>query len=90
MDLDDVAARLGVPVEDIDRVDRLAGDRPSAPLPAKADAPAILGRLGVRPDDAAEIMEGWPDPGSPWWTPELRWLLDRTTALVRADLGGHG
>jgi hypothetical protein len=24
------------------------------------------------------------------WTPELRWLLDRSIALVRADLGGHG
>jgi hypothetical protein len=35
-------------------------------------------------------MAGWPDPGSPLWTPELRWLLDRSIALVRADLGGHG
>ncbi len=63
---------------------------PSAPLPAKADAPALLDRLAVRPDDAAEIMDGWPDPGSPLWTPELRWLLDRSIALVRADLGGGG
>ncbi|QFZ18684.1 acyltransferase domain-containing protein [Saccharothrix syringae] len=90
MDLDGIAARLGVPVEDVERVHRLAGDLPSAPLPAKADAPAILARLAVRPDDAAEIMAGWPDLGSPLWTPELRWLLDRSTALVRADLGGHG
>ncbi len=90
MDLDDTAARLGVSVEDVDRVHRLAGDLPSAPLPAKADAPALLDRLGVRPDDAAEIMQGWPDPGSPLWTPELRWLLDRSIALVRADLGGNG
>jgi GNAT-like C-terminal domain/N-acyltransferase N-terminal domain len=89
MDLDATAARLGVPVEDIERVHRLAGDRPSAPLPGKADVPAILDRLAVRPDDAAEIMEGWPDADSPLWTPELRWLLDRSTALVRADLGGH-
>ncbi|MET8147791.1 acyltransferase domain-containing protein [Actinoplanes sp. NPDC049668] len=89
MDLDDIAARLGVPVEDVDRVSRLAGDRPSAPLPAKADAPAILDRLGVRPEGAAEILAGWPDPVSPMWTPELRWLLDRSIALVRADLGGH-
>jgi hypothetical protein len=90
VDLDDIAGRLGVPVEDVDRVHRLAGDRPSAPPPAKADAPAILDRLGVRPDDAAEIMAGWPDPDSPLWTPELRWLLDRSIALIRADLGGHG
>ncbi|WP_329009005.1 acyltransferase domain-containing protein [Micromonospora rifamycinica] len=89
MDLDDIAARLGVPVEEVERVHRLAGDRPSAPLPARADAPAILDRLAVRPDDAAEIMAGWPDPDSPSWTPELRWLLDRSTALVRADLGGY-
>jgi hypothetical protein len=90
VDLDDIAARLGVTVEDVDRVHRLAGDRPSAPLPAKADAPAILDRLAVQPDDAAEIMAGWPDPDSPLWTPELRWLLDRSIALVRADLGGYG
>ncbi|WP_327000353.1 acyltransferase domain-containing protein [Dactylosporangium sp. NBC_01737] len=90
MDLEDTAARLAVPVEDVERVHRLAGDQPSAPLPAKADAPAILDRLAVLPDDAAEIMAGWPDPGSPLWTPELRWLLNRTIALVRADLGGHG
>ncbi|MFG1917358.1 acyltransferase domain-containing protein [Micromonospora sp. NPDC048898] len=90
MDLDVTADRLGVPVEDVDRVHRLADDRPSAPLPLKADAPALLDRLAVRPDDAAEIMAGWPDPGSPLWTPELRWLLDRSTALVAADLGGHG
>ncbi|MEN3535854.1 hypothetical protein AAH991_12125, partial [Microbispora sp. ZYX-F-249] len=82
MDLDDIAARLGVSVENVDRVHGLAGDLPSAPLPAKADAPAILARLAVRPDDAAEIMAGWPDPGSPLWTAELRWLLDRSIALV--------
>ncbi len=89
VDLEDTAARLGVPVEDVERVHRLAGDQPSAPLPDKAEAPELLDRLAVRPDDAAEILEGWPDPGSPLWTPELRWLLDRSTALVRADLGGH-
>ncbi|GAA1639822.1 acyltransferase domain-containing protein [Catellatospora bangladeshensis] len=90
MDLEEIAARLGVPVEEVERVHRLAGDRPSAPLPAKSDVPEMLERLAVRPDDAAEIMAGWPDPDSPLWTPELRWLLDRSIALVRADLGGHG
>ncbi|GAA3752986.1 hypothetical protein GCM10022379_21390 [Micromonospora maritima] len=68
---------------------RLAVDHPSAPLPARADMPALLDRLGVPPDDAAEILAAWPDSDSPLWTPELRWLLDRSTALVRADLGGH-
>jgi hypothetical protein len=90
VDLDDIATRLGVPLDEIERVHRLAGDLPSAPLPAKADAPAILERLAVPPDDAAEIMAGWPDLGSDLWQPELRWLLDRSTALLRADLGGHG
>jgi len=89
VDLEGIAARLGVAVEEIDRVHRLAGDRPSAPLPPKADAPTILERLTVPPEDAAEIMAAWPDPGSPLWTPELRWLLDRSIALVRADLGGY-
>ena len=90
MDLEQTAARLGVPLDEVERVHRLAGDRPPVPLPAKADAPAMLDRLAVPPDDAAEVVEAWPDPGSPLWTPELRWLLDRSTALVRADLGGHG
>jgi GNAT domain-containint protein/N-acyltransferase family protein len=89
VDLEDVAGRLGVAVAEVERVHRLAGDRPAAPLPAKADAPAILERLAVRAEDAAEIMAGWPDAGSPLWTPELRWLLDRSIALVGADLGGH-
>ncbi|GHH27958.1 acyltransferase domain-containing protein [Lentzea cavernae] len=88
MDLEEIAARLEVPVEEVERVHRLAGDLPSAPLPAKADAPAILDRLAVPPEDAAEILAGWPD--SPLWTPELHWLRDRSTALVLADLGGHG
>ncbi|MFD4635909.1 acyltransferase domain-containing protein [Lentzea sp. NPDC058436] len=90
MDLEDTAARLGVPAEDVERVHRRAGDRPSAPVPALAGAPALLDRLAVPRDDAAEIIEAWPVPDSPLWTPELRWLLDRSTALVRADLGGHG
>ena len=89
MDLEATAARLGVAVEEVERVHRLAGDRPSAPLPAKGQAGAVLERLAVRPEDAAEIMAGWPDAGSPLWTPELRWLLDRSIALVRADLGGY-
>ncbi|HEX5407084.1 MAG TPA: acyltransferase domain-containing protein [Pseudonocardiaceae bacterium] len=89
-DTADTAARLGVPVDEVDRVRRFAGDLPSAPLPGKAGVPAMLTRLAVLPDAAAEIMAGWPDPGSPLWTLELRWLLDRSIALVRADLGGHG
>jgi hypothetical protein len=80
---DQVAERLGVPVAE---VARLAGAGPSAPLPPRAAAPALLDRLGVPPADAAEILAEW--PGSPQWTPELRWLLDRSVALVRADLGG--
>ncbi|GLY50608.1 hypothetical protein Lesp01_42640 [Lentzea sp. NBRC 102530] len=86
VDLEETATLLGVPFEELHRVHDLAGDRPSAPLPAKAGAPALLDRLGVPAEDAAEILAGW--PGTPLWTPELDWLLDRSTALVRADLGG--
>ncbi|MEV4345205.1 acyltransferase domain-containing protein [Actinoplanes sp. NPDC049596] len=86
MDSAETAHRLGVPVAEIERVHRLAGDRPPAPLPSRAAAPALLERLAVRPDAAADILAGWP---SPEWTPERRWLLDRVTALVRADLGGY-
>ncbi|SDF39783.1 hypothetical protein SAMN05216553_101436 [Lentzea fradiae] len=69
---------------------RLAGDVPPVPPPDKGTAPALLDRLAVPPDDAAEILASWPDQDSPHWTPELRWLRDRSTALVRADLGGAG
>ncbi|GAA3456225.1 acyltransferase domain-containing protein [Dactylosporangium matsuzakiense] len=89
MDLEKITAALGVRPEHVARVQELAGDHPSAPLPARSDAPAILDRLQVPAADAAEILAAWPEPGSPLWTPELRWLLDRSTALVRADLGGH-
>ena len=90
MDVTATAAALAVPIEDVEKVSRLAGDRPSAPLPAKADVPALLDRLAVPPADAAEILSAWPDADSPHWTPELRWLLDRSIAVVRADLGGSG
>jgi hypothetical protein len=72
-------------------IERRPAADPSKPeLPAKADAPALLERLAVQPDDAAEILAGWPDDDSPLWTPELRRLLDRAITLVRDDLGGHG
>jgi hypothetical protein len=89
VNLEVTAARLGVSVEEIERLHRLAGEQTAVPLPVKADVPAILDRLLVPADDAADIMAGWPDSGSPYWTPELRWLLDRSTAMVSADLGGH-
>ncbi|MGI5186097.1 acyltransferase domain-containing protein [Dactylosporangium sp. CA-152071] len=90
MDLELIAARLGVGREDIERVERLAGERRPAVLPGKNSAPEVLGRLGVGAQDTAEILTGWPEDGSPLWTDELRWLLDRSVALVRADLGGYG
>jgi hypothetical protein len=44
--LDDTAARLGVPVEDLDRVHRLAGDRPS--IISAASTPRKRGSTKMR------------------------------------------
>ena len=86
VDLNDIAARLGVAATEADRVHRLAGDHPSAPLPAQSDAPALLDRLGGRPEDAVETVAAWP-------TPTLhsgpRSYAGCSTALIRADLGGY-
>ena len=54
-------------------------------LPALATAPALLERLAVARDDAAEILDGWPSAD---WPAELSWLLGRVVDAVRADLGG--
>jgi hypothetical protein len=54
-------------------------------LPPRPEAPEVLRRLAVAPDDAAEILEGWP---SRQWPAELTWLLERVVAVVRADMGG--
>jgi hypothetical protein len=54
-------------------------------LPPRANAEAVLRRLAVAEEDAAEILEGWP---SERWPAELTWLLERVVARVRADLGG--
>jgi hypothetical protein len=81
MDASSVTERLGLPPEWSRRLDGLAPVLPRLP------APGVLDRLAVAPDDAAEILAGWP---SEEWPVELRWLLGRVVALVRADLGGAG
>jgi GNAT domain-containint protein/N-acyltransferase family protein len=84
----DVAARLALPAEADAWVRELDGGTPPEPrLPPRSDAPALLDRLAVRPDDAAEILAGWPSGA---WPAELRWLLGKVVAAVRADLGGAG
>jgi hypothetical protein len=88
VDTDDAATRLRLPPEADAWVRGLTGAAPPAPsLPAYADAPALLDRLRVRPDDAAEILAGWPSED---WPEELSWLLARVVARVRADLGNAG
>jgi hypothetical protein len=71
-----------------DWLERLAAlDAPHGPvpLPARADAPALLERLRLAPEDAAALLANWPSED---WLPELTWLLERVYALVHADLGG--
>lgn len=85
LDADAAADRLRLSPEDDAWVRGLSGPNPPVPrLPSLATAPALLDRLRVRPDDAAEILAGWPSAG---WPAELSWLLARVAATVAADLG---
>jgi hypothetical protein len=86
LDAAGIAERLRLPPEQAGQVRALGEVTPVSPrLPSLATAPELLRRLGVAPDDAAEILDGWP---SATWPAELRWLLERVVATVRADLGG--
>jgi hypothetical protein len=53
-------------------------------LPAKDDAPALLERLAVTPEDAADILAHWPSEA---WPEELLWLLDRVPPFVVEHMG---
>ena len=79
-----VAKRLRLPAEQDAWVRGLTGPAPAEP---RLPEPEVLDRLAVAPDDAAEVLAGWP---SGEWPEELRWLLARVVAVVRADLGGSG
>jgi hypothetical protein len=89
MDARSAAERLRLPAEQAAWVRGLDGRAPDAvpSLPPLARVPALLDRLAVAADDAAEIIVGWP---SDRWPEELRWLLGQVVAGVRADLGGAG
>jgi hypothetical protein len=59
--IDGIAARLGVPVEDVDRVHRLAGDRPSVPLleylPADSNIVRFQRRFQLEPYEEPEGLD---------------------------------
>lgn len=82
----DLMARLGLADGQDEWARLFDGPEPPEPrLPPRSSAPALLDRLGVAAEDAAEILAGWPSPG---WPDELRRLLARVVARVGADLGG--
>lgn len=87
LDAASAAERLRLPTEQAEWVRGLdrAGPVRELCLPPLPEAPALLRRLGVSPDDADEILQGWP---SEQWPAELVWLLERVVAVVRADMGG--
>jgi hypothetical protein len=87
LDAASVAERLHLPPEQAAWVRGLgrAGPVGELRLPPLPEAPEVLRRLAVAPDDADEILEAWP---SEQWPSELVWLLERVVAVVRADMGG--
>jgi hypothetical protein len=89
LDATTAAERLQLPAEQAAWV---RGLQPAGPvcglrLPPLPEAPDVLRRLAVAPEDADEILEGWP---SEQWPAELVWLLERVVTVVRADMGGAG
>jgi hypothetical protein len=64
-----------------------AAGPPASPvaLPATAELPALLRRLGVADQDAAALAGALPSPDR---TPEVWWLLERCHRRIVADLGG--
>ncbi len=87
LDAASATERLQLPAEQAAWVRGLerAGPVRELRLPPLPEAPEVLRRLAVAPDDADEILEGWP---SEQWPAELVWLLERVVAVVRADMGG--
>lgn len=66
---------------------RIGRPREPVELPRDDAARAVLARLRVPAEDAAEIVASLPEPER---DPELWWLLERTCHRLEADLGGYG
>jgi hypothetical protein len=83
---EDVRERLRVRAEDVRLLEHFAALDPTgrAALPARDDAPTLLERLAVTPEDAADILAHWPDET---WPEEALWLLDRVPAFVAEHMG---
>ena len=85
--LEEIRDRLRLSEEDMPWLEKLAALEPTgaAGLPARDEAPAILERLRLTPEDAADVLAAWPSEA---WPAELLWLLDRVPRYVAADMGG--
>jgi hypothetical protein len=82
----ELRSRLRLSEEDGAWIERLASCEPTgrAALPARDDAPELLERLAVQPDDAADVLAHWPDET---WPDELLWLLDRVPSFLAERMG---
>lgn len=84
-----VSARLGFDPEETAFAERLdlTGPPPyDVRLPGGAEAAELLARLGVEPEDAAEVIESMPSRRR---TPEWWWLLERSCHEVTRSIGRH-
>ena len=81
-----ICERLRVRPEDVRLLELFAtlGPTGRAKLPSLDEAPALLERLAVTPEDAAEILAHWPSDA---WPPELLWLLDRVPTFLAEHMG---
>jgi hypothetical protein len=81
-----IRERLRVLPDDVHLLEHLATLAPTgrASLPSPTDAPALLERLAVAPEDAAEILAHWPSEA---WPAELLWLLERVPTFLAEHMG---
>ncbi|GAB3418260.1 acyltransferase domain-containing protein [Flindersiella endophytica] len=89
---DRVVRTLALPAEAVPQVRHLATHDPApVSLPADADADAdaerTLTRLGLTPEDIAEMLAAKPSADR---SPALWWLLERTLAALVAGIGTVG
>jgi hypothetical protein len=87
LDAATVRRRLGLGEDHRAFLEELAAAGPPASpatLPGAAELPALLRRLGVADQDAAELTRALPSPDR---TPEVWWLLERCHRRIVGDLG---
>jgi len=68
----------------LDELETIGPPTPPVSLPAAHEVSDLLTHLHVSPEDAAEIIEAWPEPDQ---APEVWWLLQRCYQQLVTQMG---